>query len=65
MECIGNVIEGEVTKCIISGAQGLDAKMYEGTKVDATHPRGPIKGERSANLSPCLELGKDNRRLGV
>ena len=35
------------------------------TKADATLPREPIKSDRSGPLPPGLDVGKDNRRLGV
>ena len=65
LEGIGNAIEGEVSKGISSVAQRIDAKMHECANVEATLPREPIKSERSADLHPGLDLGKDNRRLGV
>ena len=65
MEGIDKVIEGEVSKGISSVLQNIDAAMRGGTKVDAALSKEHIKGESSANLPPCLDLGKDNRRLGV
>ena len=39
--------------------------MRDETKVEATLPKEPIKGESSADLHPGLDLGKDDRRFGV
>ena len=65
MECIGYVIEGEVSQSFGADVQIVDVKMREGTKADATLSREPSKSGRSAKLPPCLALGQDNRRLGV
>ena len=50
---------------INSVLRNIDKRAHGGTKVDATSPKGPSKNERSANLPPCLDLGKDDRRFGV
>ena len=64
MEGIGQVIGGEVSKSFSSSTQSIEVKTHEGTKVDATLPREPIKNANSAKLPPCLARGQDNRRLG-
>ena len=64
MECIGKVIEGEVSQSTRSVFQSIESKMRDGTKVEETPPREPSKVERSANLPPGSTSGKDNRRLG-
>ena len=49
----------------MSVLQNLDARAREATKAAANLPKGPIKSESSGNLPPCLDLGGDNRRVGV
>ena len=65
LEGINKAIEGEVNRGINSVLRNIDKRAHGGTKVDATSPKGPSKNERSANLPPCLDLGKDDRRFGV
>ena len=64
MEGIGKATEGGISKSISLVVWTPEAKLRDGTKVEATLSKEPSNSEISARLPPGSTFGEDNRRLG-